>query len=374
MAIGIAGAVGQHGSAPHWLSEEAYMSRLIVTLCILTQPVAPFQAAAAQQPPRVASVGPCILSGGGTINDCKVAYRTFGRMNAERSNVVLIPTWLLGRSEDWTPYLGARGYVDTTRFYAIVVDALGDGRSSSPSNVPASERQAFRGLTTGDMVRSQHTLLTRHLGISHLHAVVGFSMGGMQALDWAVRYPAFLDYAVSIAGTPRVGAFDHLMWSTMLQVIENGERSRIPADSVWDQLARLEALFLQTPAMLNRWTWDSVITSASATGKTYRQTWTLQDYAAQLRALRLHDISASFGSDLNRAAKSVRAHVLIIHSPDDLMVTAGPAFAFAPLVRADTLSVPTACGHLLFTCEQELLTSTVQRFLARRPGSVGSMH
>ena len=318
----------------------------------------------AQEPAQVASIGPCQFAGGGRISDCRVAYRTFGRMNAERSNVVLIPTWLQGRSEDWIPYLGPRGYVDTTRFHVIVVGAFGDGRSSSPSTVPAREREAFRGLTIGDMVQAQHRLLTRRLGISHIHAVAGFSMGGMQALEWAVRYPGFLDRAVSIAGAPRIGAFDHLLWNTTLQVIENGLRSRVPADTVWEQLARLEALLIQTPAALNRSSWDSVITAAARTGKAYRETWELEDFAAQLRAIRYHDISASLGSDLTRAARVIQARVLMVYTPDDHMVTAEPARAFAPLIRADTLSLSSTCGHLVFMCEQERLAAAVRKFLA----------
>lgn len=323
----------------------------------------PLRAAASQDSARVASIGSCRFWGGGRVSDCRVAYRSFGRINAERSNVVLIPTWLQGRSEDWIPYLGAEGYVDTTRFHVIVAGALGDGRSSSPSTVPGRERPAFRGLTIGDMVESQHRLLTRHLKISRLHAVVGFSMGGMQALEWAARYPDFLDRAVSIAGAPRLGAFDHLMWNTLIQIIEFGIRSRTPPDSVWVQLARMEALFIQTPAAVNRASWDSVINAAAVVGKSYRQGWELEDFAAQLYAIRGHDISRRFGSDLKRAAGAIRAKVLIAHSPDDLMVTAEPALAFAPMVDAETVTVPSPCGHLVFFCEKERLAGAVRDFL-----------
>ena len=314
---------------------------------------------------QVVPVGRCQLAGGGTISDCRVAYRSFGQLNATRSNGVLIPTWLLGRSEDWISFLGPRGYVDTTQLYVIVVDALGNGRSSSPSTVPTQERPAFRGLTIGDMVVSQHRLLTEHLGISHLHAVVGFSMGGMQALEWAVRFPTFLDMAVPIAGTPRIGAFDRLMWTTMLAEIEAATRSHAPADSVWAQLARLEALFLRTPVAVNELGWDSVLTEAAVQAKAYRQTWTLEDYEAQLLAIRRHDISLGFSSELSGAAKAVRARVFIVHSLDDHMVTAGAAFGFARMIRAETLSVPSTCGHVAFFCDQERLSSAVRNFLAQ---------
>lgn len=277
---------------------------------------------------------------------------------------MLIPTWLLGRSEDWISLLGLRSYVDTTRFYVLVVDALANGRSSSPSTVPLRLRDAFRGLTIGDMVESQHRLLVEHLGISHLRAVVGVSMGGMQAFEWAVRYPTFVDLVVPIAGSPRVGAFDHLLWTTMLEEIDTAKRTRTPADSTWAQLARLEALFLRTPVAVNESSWDSVLTEAATQGKTYRESWPLEDYAAQLEAIRHHDISAGFGSDLTSAARAVQARMLIIYSPDDHMVTAGPAVQFAPLVLAKTLSLPSSCGHLVFFCEQERIGAAIREFLS----------
>src|SRR6267378_2195566 len=97
-------------------------------------------------PATVASLGTCRLASGATIENCRLAYRTFGRLNAARTNAVLIPTWLLGRSEDWIGMVGENGWVDTTRFFAVVVDAFANGRSSSPSNT-AGGRAAFRDLT-----------------------------------------------------------------------------------------------------------------------------------------------------------------------------------------------------------------------------------
>ena len=71
---------------------------------------------------RVVSLGDCRLSTGSMLPNCRVAYRAYGRLNAAHDNAVLIPTWLLGRSEDWAPLLNIDPLVDTTRFYTIVVD------------------------------------------------------------------------------------------------------------------------------------------------------------------------------------------------------------------------------------------------------------
>src|SRR6267142_163295 len=135
-------------------------------------------------PPRatIASLGTCRLASGATIENCRIAYRTFGRLNAARTNAVLIPTWLLGRSEDWIGMVGPNGWVDTTRFFTIVVDAFANGRSSSPSNT-AGGRAAFLDLTIADMVDAQHRLVVEVLKLPRLHAVHGISMGGMQAFE-----------------------------------------------------------------------------------------------------------------------------------------------------------------------------------------------
>jgi homoserine O-acetyltransferase len=339
------------------------MTRQVALLVLWGLCICPLSPSAAQQPPRIGSLGSCQLSAGGTISDCRIGYRIFGRLSAARDNVVLIPTWLQGRSEDWISLIGPRGYVDTTRFHTIIVDALGDGHSSSPSSLPAGDRNAFPEFNIADMVASQYRLLTEKLGIKHLHAVIGFSMGGMQALEWAVRYPTFLDRAVPIAGAPRLGAFDHLLWTTMLQEIENGQRAGVPPDSIWAQLARFEALLVQTPTAVNRLSWDSAITAAGAQASIYRKAWPLEDFAAQLRAIRQHDISRKFGNDMSRAAKAVRARVFIVHSPDDHMVTSGPAVEFAKMIGAQTLLMPSECGHIAIFCQQDTLATVVRAFL-----------
>ena len=316
-------------------------------------------------PPRVASLGECRLATGAVIPKCRVGYREFGPQNAARSNTVLIPTWLLGRSDDWPALLGADGFVDTTRYHVVVVDALGDGHSSSPSNTAPHARSAFADLTVGDMVESQYRLLTERLGIRHLHAVVGFSMGGMQAIEWAVRHPRFVDRVVPIAGSPRVGAFDRLVWTAMLTEIEDARRAGTPADSVWSRLAHLEMLFVQTPAGVNARGADSVARDIAASAQQYRQAWRLEDYAAQLRAIRRYDVTPSYGGDMRRAAAQVRARVLAVYSWDDHMVTAGPVAEFARMVRADTLSVRSTCGHVMLFCERASVAAAVRAFVAQ---------
>jgi homoserine O-acetyltransferase len=328
------------------------------------------KSAYAQTPPPppgaiVAALGTCRLASGATIENCRIAYRSFGRLNATRTNAVLIPTWLLGRSEDWIGMLGPNGWVDTTRFFTIVVDAFANGRSSSPSNSPPDEGAAFRNLTIGDMVDAQHRLAVEILKLPRLHAVLGISMGGMQAFEWAVRFPNFVDAVVPIVGTPQPGAFDRTFTSMLMSLIENGRMHDVPDDSVWSQVSLMWEMHLRTPRAVNK---DGVTAAAADVAQRTKKlstTWSLDDYASQVRAVQRLSVAAKFGGDLARAAAQVRSRMLIIYSWDDHSVSAESAAAFAKFVHADTLAVASTCGHLMTGCEAARITPVVRAFLAR---------
>jgi len=318
-----------------------------------------------QTPPalKVVSLGTCRLSSGREIPNCRVAYRSYGKLDAARDNVVLIPTWLLGRSEDIHSLLTSDPLADTARFYVIVVDALSDGHSSSPSNTATPARTAFNSLTIGDMVVSQYRMLTERLGIRHLRAVMGFSMGGMQSIEWAVRYPTFIDKTVPIAGTPSVATFNKLALTAMLDQIVAGKRAKIPADSLWPALARTEMLFIVTPFGLSARGDDSVAHDIAANAANYRS-WDLDDYAAQIAALRRYDLGTEYG-DLRRAAARIKTPMLAVYSWDDHMITPTSMAEFARIVGADTLSVASTCGHIMIFCEQKRVSAETRAFIAR---------
>jgi pimeloyl-ACP methyl ester carboxylesterase len=174
------------------------------------------------------------------------------------------------------------------------------------------------------------------------------------------------DGVVPIVGSPRVTAGDRLVYEAMRGAAEQARAAGTPPDSAWAQPSRIETLFMRTPTMLSdsgaAWVGREVAALAGA----YRaQGWALDDYATQLEAMRRHDVAAAFGGDLARAAAAVRARMLVVYSPDDRMVTAGPAAEFARLAGTDTLVVRSACGHALFWCEEESVGSAVRRFVER---------
>jgi homoserine O-acetyltransferase len=131
---------------------------------------------------NIYSLGTCPLVSDEVIQDCRVAYRTLGTLAKDKNNVMLIPTWLGGNSEDFikSGYVGRGKMADTDKYYVIIVEAFGSGNSSSPSNIETQHNGAFPELSITDMVDAQHQLLINHLGIDHVSAVVGICLGASQ--------------------------------------------------------------------------------------------------------------------------------------------------------------------------------------------------
>lgn len=166
---------------------------------------------------------PFRFESGGEIPGFTLRYETYGELNADKSNAILIPHALTGdhhvagrHSPDdkkpgwWDSLVGPGKPVDTRRFFVIGVNALGGCRGSTGpgSTNPATGKPYatdFPALTLADMVRAQEKLIT-HLGITKLHAVVGGSMGGMKALLWATLFPDRVANIVALACSARQNA------------------------------------------------------------------------------------------------------------------------------------------------------------------------
>ncbi|MBL8481948.1 MAG: alpha/beta fold hydrolase [Rhodocyclaceae bacterium] len=167
------------------------------------------------------SVGRLELEEGGVLDDCTLAVATYGELNANKTNAILIPTWYSGSSKIMEQaYIGRGRALDPQRYFIMVVNQIGNGLSLSPSNAPADiAGPRFPRVRIGDDVRAQHRLVTRHFGIERLALVVGGSMGAQQTYEWAVRYPDMVERAAPIAGTARNTEHDFLFAETLVEAI-----------------------------------------------------------------------------------------------------------------------------------------------------------
>jgi homoserine O-acetyltransferase len=312
---------------------------------------------------RVADLGDLRLDSGEVIRHCRIGYRSFGALNAERSNVIVLTTWFIGTSRDFGTWVGAGRLYDSSKYYIIIIDALGDGVSSSPSTSAEQHGAAFPQFTIRDMVRAQHELLTRELHLDHVFAVSGLSMGGMQTFQWVVSYPDYMTKAVPIVGTPRQTSNDLLLWQTELSLLESRGACPEAMKVALKGIAGLQALHLRTPSWVaGHLTRDKlagfVADEERAIGS--RDPW---DYAAQLRAMVDHDIYRDFGGSPEAAARAVHARMLVVVALQDHMVNPAPARELARLTGSDVVTLSGDCGHLASGCERDMLISEASRFL-----------
>jgi homoserine O-acetyltransferase/O-succinyltransferase len=339
----------------------------LLLLLLLTKPLAFAMQPMPDGSLQYADLGTCKLAGGGQIEHCRLGYRTWGTLNPNKSNAILWPTWFSGSSADIAGNVGPGKMIDASRWFLIAVDALGDGVSSSPSNYATQHGPAFPSFSTRDMVNAEYRLVTETLGLQHLHAVMGVSMGGMQTFEWIVNYPGMMDIAIPIVGSTRLTGYDLLLWTTEENVLKadpawrGGRYTQKPA---MGQVQAIHAMNLTTPAHYARATTPDKfqVVESDYVSKGILP-FDANDWLAQLEAMIHHDV-AHRGS-LQDAAKKVKAKVLVIAAAQDHMVNPKPALDFAALIGAKTLVLESDCGHLAPGCEADKVNPAVRDFLAQ---------
>jgi len=315
---------------------------------------------------QFADLGRCRLENGQTILDCRIGYRTLGTLNPERSNAVVLTTWFLGNSEQAArSMVGADSFVDPSRYYVIVVDALGDGVSSSPSNSVVQPRMRFPVFTIRDMVETQHRLLVETLHLQHVHAVVGGSMGGMQALQWAFSYPDFMDRVVATVGSPRLTSFDLLLWRSELNAIQSdvewrgGEYTGTP---MIQAAIDIHTLHLRTAAWMARETSPHDYPKF-AEDEERRFHFDPNNQIRQLQALMSQDVAP--GKSTAEMAKMLKPSTMFVVAKQDMMANPIPATELARAAAMPLIELASDCGHLAPGCESEKVYPAVRAFLAK---------
>lgn len=317
---------------------------------------------------QIAELGTCTLTSGQVILDCRIGYRTFGTLNSDRSNVVIVPTWLNGRSEDLLSLFGAsqgpQRLVDTSRFFAVAFDAFGDGISSSPSNSKRQPGTAFPQFTTEDMVRAQYRVLAEVLKVRHVHAALGLSLGGHQVFAWAVLHPEFIDLAVPIVGSPQATNFDRLSKQIVIDAIEADPQYKgghYQEQPVLKLANAIGVQMLTTPfyrnAEASRSQYSAWLAKIEAP-----QRQDANDRVWQARAILTHDVL--HGRSTEDVARSLPVKFLIIVAAEDRMVTPAPALSWAKAVGAETYVSHGECAHLIMRCDAAAVQERVERFLS----------
>jgi homoserine O-acetyltransferase/O-succinyltransferase len=357
------------------------------------------------------------LECGTTLRHHSVAYRTYGTLNAERSNAVLICHALTGDqyvAEDhpitgkpgwWDGVVGPGRPIDTNRFFVICPNVLGGCMGSTG---PLSNRELrdgtvldepwgtdFPPVTIGDMVRAQKRLID-HLGIERLFAVIGGSMGGMQVLQWAALYPDAVFAALPIASASYHSAQNIAFHEVGRQAIfadpdwGNGQywrSGRIPARGL--AVARMcahitylseEALTRKFGRRLQNAPKDSteainlfgemfeVESYLRHQGSTFVQRFDANSYLTITRAMDYFDLTADCGGDLADAFRGARTRFLLVSFSSDWLFPTSQSRAVARALNRAGANVsfvefPTDKGHDAFLLDEPDFHRTLAGFL-----------
>lgn len=314
----------------------------------------------AQSPLQKADLGDIVLENGKVIENCQLGYRTFGTLNQDRSNAVLFPAWLGGTSERLIDFIGRDKFVDDTKYFIIAVDPIGNGVSTSPSNYIGHTEIDFPEYTIGDMVNTEHLLLTKVLGIQQLYGVIGMSMGGHEVFEWIVSHPSFVKKAVSIVGTPRMTGYEKLYWQTQLEIFQAYQTCN-SCDAgrflnLWLSLFAYSADYQNTiikPDNFNQFLDELREVDLN-----------INDYCSQIRAIQSHDIISKNGGSLKQIASIVKADLLVIVEMKDLICNPNTAIEFVNTVGGQIHKLSSPFGHISFARETGLYSGIIRRFFS----------
>ena len=311
----------------------------------------------AQSELHLVNIGDFTTTEGNIIKNCKIGYRTVGKLNADKSNVVLWPSWFKGTSVDIVNSGALNNTIDTTGLYIILVDALANGVSSSPSNTPD-----FPAVSIRDMVNSQYDLLVNYLKIDHIYLVLGMSLGGIQTYEWLVAYPEFMEKAIPIIGAPKLSFYDILFWQTQVDLIEEAGSDEKKLDFAIKKAYDMHYLNMYTPSFFARTqSPDSVKVFMN---KEYAKiSSNAGDYLAQLKAIIQHDIYTSSNSSPDKIKNVIKADILVIVAQQDHMVSPTSSISFSKAVECELLELTSDCGHMAIFCESEKVQDVASAFL-----------
>ncbi|SDU18533.1 alpha/beta fold hydrolase [Stappia sp. ES.058] len=288
---------------------------------------------------RIYRLGDIRLASGHLLTDAQLVYETWGRLNGNRDNVILIPTFFTGCHRRSAGYIESMPALDPDRYFIVSINMFGNSLSTSPSNVPPSASgDGFPVVSLQDNVECQAELLRSEFGITRLRLVMGWSMAACQAFQWAVQFPDLVDAILPICGTARTSAYTKVqidgLGAILGPVWRDDGRTDVLEGADLGAFGRVYAGWAFSREFFTRKTYTSLgYSSPRHLLDDWEQdhlAWHPGDLASMLRTWRVFDIADTpeFRGDLDKALASIMARAVIVPCTTDLF------FAVADSVQA----------------------------------------
>jgi homoserine O-acetyltransferase/O-succinyltransferase len=293
----------------------------------------------------------------GATLDLQLTYVTRGQLSAARDNVVLVLTSYGAQHGSDGALVADNQLVDMSTKFVIVINMFGNGLSSSPSNTPSPfDGPRFPVLTIHDNVACQ-TLLIRHLGIECIQLVMGFSMGGLQAFEWASQNPDRVDAVLPICSAARVSRHNGVFLGGAKAALEadcafaDGDYTQPPVKGLL-AFGRVYAGWVFSQTFFREARYQALGLASVEAVVEFLQAFFMRrdanDLLAMLQTWQLADISANevYRRNFEAALKAIKARVILLPCESDLYFTvADSALELTHLRNAELRPIVSQMGH-----------------------------
>ena len=172
-------------------------------------------------------LGDIELLSGETLLSAKLTYKTYGALNSDKNNVILLPTFYTGTHKRNEGFFGVNRAINPEKHFIISINLFGNGLSTSPSNADKKQRGSkFPTITLWDNIKCQHELLIKNFNIEKIALVTGWSMAGCQSYQWAAQYPDMVEAILPFCASAKTSEHNF--------VFLEGVKAALCADPIWN--------------------------------------------------------------------------------------------------------------------------------------------
>ena len=288
-----------------------------------------------------------------------LAYKTFGTLAPDKSNVILYPTSYSAQHADIEFMVGDGAALDSSRYFIVILNLFGNGLSSSPSNTPSElPGQPYPDVTVFDAVSVQRQMLAEVFGIDRIALVYGWSMGAMQAYHWAAMHPDAVDRIAVVCGAARCAPHNRVFIEGAAHALKADPswRDGVFAEPPWrgfKAMGRVYAGWALSQTFYREEMWRTL--GATSIDDYLERFWDRNfarrdaaDLLAQFWTWQHGDISANdlYGGDLPKALAAIRARTLLMPGDHDLYFQVDDNRLEMPHLRHAVLApIPSIWGH-----------------------------
>ena len=277
------------------------------------------------------NLGNIKLLSGKILKSAQLVYKTYGKLNKDRSNVIILPTFYTGSHIRNEGFIGKNRAINPNKYFIVSINMFGNGLSSSPTNAIKSQSNSkFPTITLWDNIYCQHKLVTEKLKIKKIALVTGWSMAGCQSYQWAAQYPGIVKAILPFCASSKTSIHNHVFLEgvkaalTADKKFNKGNYKKQPVDGLkafgrvyagwaFSQDFYREKLykkfgFKNAEELLKDWAND------------HAKNWDANNLLSKLKTWQLNDISIGpiYKNNYIKALKSIRAKTILMPCNQDL--------------------------------------------------------